>query len=101
MLWARFSCATILHLSLVDEIGIGLEMMKYSINHSYKFFDYKAAYFSGLLSLVSSLIVEIANIFVICAANDTISVVFNFIALAIIAEFDRYFYLSIKNEPLK
>ena len=88
-------------MSLVDEIGVGLEMMKYSINHAYKFSSYKIAFASGFFSLTSSLIVEIANIFVICAANDTISVVFNFIALAIIAEFDRYFYMSIKNEPLK
>ena len=44
---------------------------------------------------------ELANIGVICGANDTISIVFNFIALAIIAEFDNYVFGSMKNESFK
>jgi hypothetical protein len=43
----------------------------------------------------------LANIGVICGANDTISIVFNFIALAIIAEFDNYVFGSMKNESFK
>ena len=42
-----------------------------------------------------------ANLGVICGANDTISIVFNFIALAIIAEFDNYVFGSMKNESFK
>lgn len=42
-----------------------------------------------------------ANIGVICGAPDTISIVFNFIALAIIAEFDNFVYGSLKNESFK
>lgn len=45
--------------------------------------------------------VELANIGVICGANDTISIVFNFIALAIIAEFDNYVFGSMKHESFK
>jgi hypothetical protein len=45
--------------------------------------------------------VELANIGVICGANDTIDIVFNFIALAIIAEFDNYVYGSMKDESFK
>lgn len=37
----------------------------------------------------------------ILAANDTISIVFNFIAVAIIAEFDNFVYLSMKKETFK
>lgn len=47
------------------------------------------------------LTVEIANIGVLCGANDTISVVENFIALAIIAEFDNYVFSSMKNESFR
>jgi hypothetical protein len=50
---------------------------------------------------MSCLSVEIANIGVICGANDTISIVFNFIALAIIAEFDNYVFNSMKNESFR
>jgi hypothetical protein len=42
-----------------------------------------------------------ANIGVLCAASDTISIVFNFIALAIIAEFDNYVFDSMKSESFK
>ena len=35
MMIARFVCATILHLSLVDEVSAGMDIMKYALNHSY------------------------------------------------------------------
>ena len=37
----------------------------------------------------------------LCAAGDTINIVFNFIALAIIAEFDNYVFASMKSESFK
>jgi hypothetical protein len=33
----RFVCATILHLSLIEEIEGAMVMMKYSVNHQYMF----------------------------------------------------------------
>ena len=98
---ARFICATILHLSLVDEVNQGLTMMKYAVNHSYRFHRHQLAFISGFLQTVACLGVELANIGVVQGANDTISIVFNFIALAIIAEFDNYVYDSLKNESFK
>jgi hypothetical protein len=100
-MFARFICATILHLSCVDEVYAGLEMMKYASNHPYKFEHSSVAWLSGCLQYSSCLCVELANIGVICAANDTIDIVFNFIALAIIAEFDNYVYGSMKDESFK
>ena len=47
------------------------------------------------------LLIEIASIFVICSATDTISIIFNFIALAILCDFDGFVYESIKNESFK
>ena len=76
-------------------------MMKYVINHSYKFKNYPLAWFFGFLQSIASIGVELANIGVICAVNDTINIVFNFIALAIIAEFDNYVFISLKNESFK
>jgi hypothetical protein len=48
-MFARFICATILHLSLIDEVSAGLEMMKYAVNHSYKFERYSIAWLAGFL----------------------------------------------------
>ena len=59
------------------------------------------AWIAGFLQTVSSLSVELANIGVICGADDTISIVFNFIALAIIAEFDEYVLASMKGETYR
>lgn len=51
--------------------------------------------------MFGSIGVEFSNIGVIIAANDTISIVFNFIAVAVIADFDNYVFDSLKNESFK
>jgi len=101
IIFARWICASILHLSLIDEVTIGLDMMKYSVNHSYMFIAYEMAWLSGFLQTISVLLIEIASIGVICASNDVINMVFNFIALSIIAEFDDFVFYSLKNESFK
>lgn len=98
---ARFICASILHLSLVDEINHGLDMMKYACNHRYKFHRFWIAFVCGFLQTIGCMLIEMANIGVLNGANDTIDIVFNFIALAIIAEFDNYVFGSMKNEGLR
>jgi hypothetical protein len=37
LLFARFICATILHLSLIDDVYNSLDNMKFSLNHPYLF----------------------------------------------------------------
>jgi len=99
--FARFICATILHLSIVDEINTGIINMKYAVNHPYKFESVFFAWLAGFLQCSSCLLIELANIGVICGTRDTISIVSNFIALVIIAEFDNYVFASMKNESFK
>lgn len=99
--FARFICTTILHLSGIDEISSSLIQMKYCLNHPYNFKNYQIAWFAGFLQFASCINVEFASIGIICSADDTISIVFNFIALAIIAEFDNFVFDSLKNESFK
>lgn len=87
ILFGRFICSTILHLSMVDQVTNGLVMMKYSCNHEYKFYSPVIAFLCGLLETIGILSIEVASIGVICAAIDTIDMIFNFISLAILAEF--------------
>lgn len=101
IMFARFICTVILHLSLTDEVTNGLKMMKYACNHPYRFNLFEIAWMCGFMQMTSSLGVELSNIGVILAANDTISIVFNFIAVAIIAEFDNYVFHSMKSESFK
>jgi hypothetical protein len=37
MLFGRFIATSILHLSLIDEVSAGLEIMKFALNHDYLF----------------------------------------------------------------
>ena len=46
---ARFICGMIMHIQCNDEIVNGLKMMKYSVNHWWKFANYRVAYLSGFL----------------------------------------------------
>ena len=50
---------------------------------------------------MSSFLVELVNMVVIVTQSDVINITFDFIALAIIAEFDNYVYDAIKNESFK
>ena len=45
--------------------------------------------------------VEVVSFGVICAAKDAVSIVFNFIALKIIADFDDLVVTAMKNEGYK
>ena len=101
IIFARFICGSILHLSLLDEMDAGLEMMKYSLNHPYLFSFYPTAFSIGFMQFMSSFLVELVNMVVIVTQSDVINITFDFIALAIIAEFDNYVYESLKNESFK
>lgn len=46
-------------------------------------------------------LVECCNIVVICVAFYPVAIVLNFIAIAVISEFDNYVYASMRNECMK
>lgn len=46
---ARFICGMVLHVQCSGEIQNGLKMMKYSVNHYWKFSNYNTAYLAGIL----------------------------------------------------
>lgn len=47
------------------------------------------------------ILVEIVNIVIILTSLNPVDIVYNFIALAIIAEFDDFVYASLRNESMK
>lgn len=83
--YARWICATILHLSISEGVVGSLERMKYSLNHSYKFFAPVRAFFITFFEFSITLMVEVCNIAIILAQTNPINIVLNFIAIAIIA----------------
>ena len=55
----------------------------------------------GFMQSFIVLAVEIVNIEIILTSLDPVDLVYNFIALAIIAEFDEFVYAALRNEPMK
>ena len=100
-LFTRFICATILHLQIVEEVQGGITPMKYAANHPYKFVRYRWAFTCGYFKAIAGILVEVASIGVICAADNTIEIGMNFIALAIVADFDDIVLQSMKSESYR
>ena len=75
--------------------------MKYALNHRHAFLEYKKAALMGFLQAFITLGVETVNMLVILQSDTTQDVVFNFIAVAIISDFDNFVFSSLRNEPLK
>ena len=92
ILFGRFICGTILHLSLVDEVTKGLQNFKFALNHSYLFQSSVTAAIIGFLQSTIVLFVEVVNIEIILTSLTPTDIVYNFIALAVIAEFDDFVY---------
>ena len=65
IIYARFICATILHLTLIEELHSALNNMKYVLNHQYIFEQPKVAFMVTFLHFVCTFMTETTNIFVI------------------------------------
>jgi hypothetical protein len=92
---ARFFCAVILHMMLQNELNCGLRNMKFALNHHYRFDNPWIAFLSGFLQASSIFVCEIVNVIVILTSTNYLDVVMNFLALAVISEFDDAFYQAL------
>jgi len=78
--------------------------MKYSNNHPYKF--YKGRWYipfgAGLLQVLMVVSIETVNLINICAQVSITDIVSNYVALAIVADFDDFVCKAItRNDPIK
>ena len=92
LIMARFICGMIMHVSLSSRINEGMGMMKYSLNHQWKFAHWAFAYFAGFMQTISAICVELCNFVVIVTSIEIIDIVMNFMALVVISEFGTFFY---------
>lgn len=102
LVFCRFACAVMLHLTLASELENGLSIMKYALNHQERFVSSGlGVYFVNLGRVVMIVLVEIVNMFLILASNTAVEVVLNTLGLAFIANFDDLYYESLKSNPIK
>ena len=75
--------------------------MKYAVNNRDSFLSYKKAFCMGLLQSSMTISVESVSLFIILQSTTTQDIVFNFIAVTIISDFDNFVYNSLRGEKLK
>ena len=89
--FARFITGLIMHISMQSDIKSGLNMMKYALNHKWKFQNWYLACLSGFASASISIAVTIISYFIISFADDIIDIVKDFLAIQVISQLDDYF----------
>lgn len=94
--YVRFICALMLHLQLQDEIKQGLEIMKFANNHHEVFSNWWIPFFLGFLQAQMVALIELVNLINICAQNNIMDVVMNYVALAVVADFDDFIFQAVK-----
>ena len=80
-----------MHVTINGEILNGLRMMKYAINHPWKFKYHRTAVITGFLQFTAMFLIAMANYMVITISEAVIDIAKDFTALLIIADFDDIF----------
>ena len=93
IVFARFICGIVLHVSLSAELRQGMNLMKYAVNHHWKFLDYRLAFLTGFLSVTISMLIEIATFYMLLFASlEFFEVLEKFAVVILIADFGTVFY---------
>ena len=74
-----------------EEIRNGIKMMKYSVNHWWKFRHHRVAFTTGLLQYSALTAIAIVNYIVVMISETVIDIAKDFTALIIISDFDDIF----------
>ena len=88
-------------MKLQNELESGINHMKFALNHFYRFENWHIVFLSGFLQATSIFVIEFVNFIVILSSNNYIDIIQNFMALAIISEFDNAFYSALGADPKK
>ena len=97
----RFLCGILLHYAMTDNIAEGLLMMKFAINHPWKFKDPNTAIFCGLSNVLIYLTVECLNYSLLLTSNDVLYCLWNFLGLNVVTRVGNYIYSTLSHSPLK
>ena len=97
----RFACGLTMHIILQDEFEIGLNNMKFVANHPYRFKSIWTAFMASFMQATAALVIETVNLIQILQSNGPLSVIANFMVLAVIAELDNLFYIALRSNAVK
>jgi len=91
---SRFLCTVVLHIMLSAEFKQAFEMQKYALNHPWKFNSWFEAFFIGLSQFIILANFEILNTVILLTSVSVMEVIMNFVALAVIIDFDDFLFNS-------
>ena len=70
----------------------GFQLMKYALNHPWKFTSYSTAYLAGLIQVIVVIAVEGATFYILVFASDAVfDVLANYAIVLVIADFGKNF----------
>ena len=93
----KFICAALFHFKFEAELKNGMMMMKYVVMHPHNFKYYVIAFLMGFFDMIMIFFCEFVNLYNLSNINEGVrSLMFDFIALGIIAEFDDFFFMLYK-----
>jgi len=95
MMVARFVASMMMHINVEKDVRMGIQMMKYAVNHSENFNNVVPAFVMGLNSTILSLIVEINVMIILSSLPNILGVVMKYVSLAAIANIPRFYYNSL------
>ena len=75
-------------------------MMKFALNHPWKFESYIGAFFVGFMQAMVVISNELINLAVLNTNNTIMDILMNFLALVIISDFDDYFFVTVSSDPM-
>ena len=89
----RLITSIVMHVLMQGEFTQAFSMMKYSVNHPWKFRNPELAFLTGFLQMLISFQIELTNIYIVLANGETqFDIIADFIIMLVIADFDTYFY---------
>ena len=89
-----------MHITLTSELMQGLSMMKYVVNHHWKFRNWRQAYLIGFCQAFVLFLCEAVNLIILTTNHSMLDIIMNFLAIIVITEFDDAFFFIVQNEKL-
>lgn len=93
----RFLCAIFLHIVLLNPLRQAFDMMKYAVNHPWKFSSWYKAFRIGSMHMCVIISTEVINLSFTLIQNSIVEVIGYFVAILIVSSFDEYLFLTVKS----
>lgn len=93
----RFVASMLMHINVEKDVRMGLNMMKYVVNHSENFHSVGPPFLMGLFHFIISLTVEFNVMLILTSTGDLLNVVMKFVSLTVFVKIPGFYASSLVN----